>query len=526
MPIERRTTALYCRLSKDDDMLGESVSVKTQKLILEKYAVEHGYYKYEFYVDDGYSGTDFNRPDFKRMIRDIENGMVERVIVKDLSRLGRNYILIGEYVEFLFPKYDVHFISVTENMDSAVGNLEMMPFNNLINEWYARDLSKKQRSAVRTKGTNGKRLTSKAIYGYTTDDNSNWVIDETSAEVVKKIFDMYVNGNGLQMIARYLTQNKIPTPSTYQSSQEAFNWGYSTIRNILSKQEYCGDTVNFRTERVSYKSKKIKRNRTEDWVIFPDTHPAIVSREIFAKAQEIAGAKKRIISKNAEYDKPLFRDVLFCADCGRRMYIMHKNGKHVNSDSYVCNTNRKNKDLCSSHYIREIEIIGLVMNDIQYYIRYLMMDENTLRNNLVRMVKLRNSAVLSEATGRLKSIDSRINEIPDVRKRLFEDKLSGDISGGTFADIMASLDSETEKLKSERDCVMRVIRESKDSINDVEIFINRLKRYKNTAELSSSMVEDLIERIDVLNPETVSKRVKHQKIVITYVGVGKIEDDL
>lgn len=148
MPIERRTTALYCRLSKDDDMLGESVSVKTQKLILEKYAVEHGYYKYEFYVDDGYSGTDFNRPDFKRMIRDIENGMVERVIVKDLSRLGRNYILIGEYVEFLFPKYDVHFISVTENMDSAVGNLEMMPFNNLINEWYARDLSKKQRSAI------------------------------------------------------------------------------------------------------------------------------------------------------------------------------------------------------------------------------------------------------------------------------------------------------------------------------------------------------------------------------------------
>lgn len=253
---------------------------------------------------------------------------------------------------------------------------------------------------------------------------------------------------------------------------------------------------------------------------------AIVSREIFAKAQEIAGAKKRIIPENAEYDKPLFRDVLFCADCGRRMYIMHKNGKHVNSDSYVCNTNRKNKDLCSSHYIRESEIIGLVMNDIEHYIRCLMMDESTLRNNLVRMVKLRNSAVLAEATGRLKSIDSRINEIPDVRKRLFEDKLSGDISGGTFADIMASLDSEAEKLKSERDCVMRVIRESKDSINDVEIFINRLKRYKNTAELSISMVEDLIERIDVMNPETVSKRVKHPKIVITYVGVGKIEDDL
>jgi DNA invertase Pin-like site-specific DNA recombinase len=217
MPIKRRITALYCRLSKDDDLLGESVSIKTQKLILEKYAVEHGYYNYEFYVDDGYSGVTFDRPDFQKMIKDVEFGKIERIIVKDLSRFGRNYIHIGEYVEITFPKYEVQFISISENMDSELGNMDMLPFNNLMNEWYARDISKKQKASVRAKGTNGKRLTSKPIYGYISapHNHSEWIIDEKAAEVVRQIFEMYISGSGLNNISKHLAKNKILTPSAY-----------------------------------------------------------------------------------------------------------------------------------------------------------------------------------------------------------------------------------------------------------------------------------------------------------------------
>lgn len=207
--ILNRHTALYCRLSKDDANYGESTSIKTQKLILEQYALDHKYYKYEFYVDDGYSGVNFERPEFERMIQDVKNGLVERVIVKDLSRFGRNYILVGEYVELIFPKYDVRFVSVSENMDSEQGNLDMMPINNLVNEWYARDISKKQKASVKARGNNGKRLTTKPIFGYAFDpaDHSAWIIDETAAAVIRIIFDMYVSGKGLSMIAKYLKEH-------------------------------------------------------------------------------------------------------------------------------------------------------------------------------------------------------------------------------------------------------------------------------------------------------------------------------
>ena len=236
MAVKRQTTALYCRLSKDDDLHGDSMSIKNQKILLEKYALEHGYYSYEFYVDDGYSGVSGDRPDFQRLIHDVELGKVNRIIVKDLSRFGRNYIMIGQYVEMMFPKYGVHFISISENMDSEIGNMDMMAFNNLMNEWYARDISKKQRTAVRVKGTNGKRLTSKPIYGYVMS-NGNWITDETAAEVVRKIFELYTSGKGLNMIIRYLKENHIPTPKSYADKTISnFEWSHSTVKNILSKQ--------------------------------------------------------------------------------------------------------------------------------------------------------------------------------------------------------------------------------------------------------------------------------------------------
>ncbi|MDE6775323.1 MAG: recombinase zinc beta ribbon domain-containing protein, partial [Ruminococcus sp.] len=257
-----------------------------------------------------------------------------------------------------------------------------------------------------------------------------------------------------------------------------------------------------------------------DKVIFPDTHYSIVSEEVLEKAQKIACDRKRIITGKNGYSELMFQDMIFCADCGRQMYLMHKTGECNDSDFYICNTKRKNNDLCSLHYIRESEIIRLVMDDIKNYICCLIKDENKLRNNLVRIVKRRNSLILSEARSRQKSIDSRISEILEIRRRVSDDKFSGDISG-----IMTDFDHEIESLKSEHDCIVSIIRENRDCLNDVEIFIECLKHYRNNTELNISIVEDLIERIDVLNPETACKRIGHQKIAITYVGIGKIEDN-
>ena len=438
--------------------------------------------------------------------------------------------MIGQYVEMMFPKYGVHFISISENMDSEVGNMDMMPFNNLMNEWYARDISKKQRTSVHTKGASGKRLTAKAIYGYILN-GTDWEIDETAAEVVRKIFDLYINGNGLSMIARYLRENQILTPKAYAAKlgktddESVYVWNHSTIKRILSKQEYCGDTVNFRTQRISYKSRKIKTNSPEEWAVFPDTHPAIVSREIFAQAQEIISQKKKVFSERKVYPVSPFHDVIFCADCGKRMYIMHKDGKHVNSDSYVCSTYRKNAELCSSHYIKEEDLIQLVSADIIKYSRLLIMDERTFKNNLIRLIKSRNSSEIRNTSNRISEIEGRLNEIPDLRKKLFEEKLSGGISQESFAEIMASLDEESRTLQAERDELLILLKELKSRQTDAELFLIRLKQYTDFEAVNADLTEDLIERIEVCEQDrTVKKCLKKPEIHIFYIGVGNIEE--
>ncbi|MDE5763428.1 MAG: recombinase family protein [Ruminococcus sp.] len=382
MSFETQITALYCGVSQEDNnVFDESVSIKTQKIMLEKYAIEHGYYQYKFYVDNGYSDMDFNRSGFQKMIHDIESGIVERVIVKDLSRLGKNYILTHEYIGFLFAEYGIHFISITENINS-----EIMPSDNI-----------------------------------TADNNT-------------------------------------------------------------------------------------------DRIILPDTHYSIVSAEVLENAQKISCDRKRIITVNNTYSEPVFQDIIFCADCGKPMYFMHKAGERSDSGFYICNTKRKNNNLCSLHYIRKSEIISLIVDDIKNYICCLIKDENRFRNNLIRTVKRKNSLILSQARSRQKSIDSRISEIYEILRR---------VSGGITEDF----DSEIKNLKSEHDYIVRKIKEIGDGINEVEIFMDSLKRYRNCTELNISMVEDLIERIDVLNPQTACKRTGYRKISVTYAGIGKIDDN-
>ena len=272
-----KITALYCRLSADDELKGDSNSIIHQKELLQEYAYKHGLRQIEFYVDDGYTGTNFERPDFQRLISDVENNLIGSVVVKDLSRLGRNYLKVGYYTEILFPQNDIRFISVTDNIDSIseAGMNDFVPFKNIMNEWYAKDLSRKQRAVVKSKGNSGKRLTCRTVYGYKKDENGEWVIDEPSANVVKMIFNLYLKGYGQSMIANYLFQQKIETPNAKKSdkTKNPYRWSVQTITQILSHQEYAGDTVNFKMSELGTKK------------VFTNTQPAIIEREVFEKAE-------------------------------------------------------------------------------------------------------------------------------------------------------------------------------------------------------------------------------------------------
>ena len=274
-----KITALYCRLSADDELKGDSNSIIHQKELLQEYAYKHGLRQIEFYVDDGYTGTNFERPDFQRLISDVENNLIGSVVVKDLSRLGRNYLKVGYYTEILFPQNDIRFISVTDNIDSIseAGMNDFVPFKNIMNEWYAKDLSRKQRAVVKSKGNSGKRLTCRTVYGYKKDENGEWVIDEPSANVVKMIFNLYLKGYGQSMIANYLFQQKIETPNAKKSdkTKNPYRWSVQTITQILSHQEYAGDTVNFKMSELGTKK------------VFTNTQPAIIEREVFEKLRNI-----------------------------------------------------------------------------------------------------------------------------------------------------------------------------------------------------------------------------------------------
>lgn len=325
-----RFTALYCRLSSDDELKGDSNSIIHQKQILQDYALKHSLTPTEIYVDDGFTGTNFDRPDFKRLLSDVENDLVKTVIVKDLSRFGRNYLKVGYYTEVLFPEKGVRFISIADNLDTSVNDElnDFIPFKNIMNEWYAKDLSRKQRAVVKSKGNSGKRLATRPLYGYKKAENGDWLIDEPTAAVVQKIFDLYLKGYGPASIANYLFANKVKIPSTIglpklNPEQNPYRWSKDTVAKILTCQDYCGDMINF------------KRSDVDSLVIFPDRQEPIISREIFAEAQKLRLDRKPV---RHDYSEPvLFSDLLLCADCKSRMYAQRR---YHGTTSYSCSKAR------------------------------------------------------------------------------------------------------------------------------------------------------------------------------------------
>lgn len=358
-PIGNQTeelTALYCRLSQDDKQEGDSNSIINQKKILKRYAIEHGYQPYVFFVDDGFSGTNFNRPDFQRMIAEVEAGRIKRVIVKDMSRLGRDYLQVGMYTEIMFPNMDVHFIAVNDGVDSHVGENEFTPFRNIINEWYAKDTSKKIRAVKRSKGMAGEHIGSHAPYGYmkNPDNKKEWLIDEEAAEVVREIFRLCVNGYGPTRIANILTERKILCPTYYALEHgekprtvlppDKYLWSATVVSHILERMDYLGHTVNFKTHVKSYKNRKKIDNSPEQWRIFENTHEAIIDKETFEIVQKIRSGKRRPTKMG---DMPMFSGLLYCADCGSKMTFHRQMAQSAEKHNFVCSNYRHNSKSCT-----------------------------------------------------------------------------------------------------------------------------------------------------------------------------------
>ena len=517
-----KITALYCRLSQDDMLQGESNSITNQKAILKKYADDNGFGNTAYYVDDGVSGTTFERDGFKAMMSGIENGKVGTVITKDLSRLGRDYLKTGEYIEIIFPDYDVRYIAINDNVDTFKSENELMAFKNIFNDWYARDCSKKIRAVFKAKGQSGKPL-SVSCYGYkrSEKDKDLWIIDDEPAEVVRKIFKLCIDGYGPTQIARILTEQGIATPTAYALSQGRDNghknaklhrWDTKTIINILEKSEYCGHTVNFRTRRKSYKNKRKIKNPKEEWMIFENTHEPIVTQQEFDLVQELRQNKRRP-TKHKEVNP--FSSMVYCTDCGKKMYLCCSTSLTAEQEHMKCSTYAKDKDGCTAHFIRTVVLKEIIMNELNKLLASVKENEDEFVQMAMSNSVQKQSTELAKAKKTLKQAEKRISELDKLFKRLYEDNVLGKISDERFAILSAEYEDEHKKLKSTVAELLAFIDTAEQKSSDVTAFVKLVQKYEHITELTPEIMHELIEKIIVYAPDKSSGH-RIQQIDIYY----------
>ncbi len=487
--------------------------------------------KDEVEIDDGISGTTFERPGFQEMMRDINAGLIGTVLVKDLSRFGRDYVMVGYYLEIVFRQFDVQLISVTENVDTKTGDgLDLMPFSNLMNEWYARDISKKQKAAVQSRGNSGIRTCNLVPYGYRKDADKQWIVDEEAAKVVRKIFELFVEENrGIQYIIQYLYANKILTPKAYRNGMHTikypYTWSTHTVSQILDRQDYCGDTVNFKTEKPSFKSKKIVQRNPEDYKIFPDTHEAIIDRETFARAKAKREQRKRYTHFDA---RALFEKILFCGDCGGVMYIKRKKAC-PEANYYICSGYGKQVQECTSHYIRETQLTDLVLKKLQKLLAKSDSDFEGLKKYLYRQTMQDNANRLAKLEQSLAEMQQEKVELQITLDKLYADKISGDLPQDIFL-LLAESNSEKRKDLQERmHKTMECVADIKQSNANVGKFFSRLSKYSlaDAETLDYKMLHDLVERVEIHdNGDKQRGKEKHYKIDVHFFGIGFVDVDL
>ena len=523
-------TALYARLSKDDDLVGDSNSIVHQKEILAKYAKEHGFTNIEFYVDDGFSGTNFNRPDFQRMMADAEEGKISTVIVKDMSRFGRDYIMVGYYTEIYFSNLDIRFIAINDNVDSNIQTEnDLTPFKNVFNEWYARDTSKKIRAVFKAKGNSGKHLTTNPPFGYKKDpnDKEKWIIDDEAAATVRRIFQMYVDGYRISEIGHKLTEEKVETPILYYinrgiktnaRSEYPEIWDLMSIKYILSQTAYAGHTVNFQTAVKSYKTKKQVNLPRNQWVIFRNTQEAIIDEKTFETVQQMRKAKRA----RTKYNEPnMFSGLLYCADCGNHLTIQRV-ARNRKMDNFSCATYRKKKKgLCSCHRILVSDLETIVKNDLQKVCEYVFLHEKEFTDDYLSGSKRETVKFQSKTKTELKRLSERQEEIGRIIRKLYEDNVNGRITDERFDFLAKSYESEGVDLKTRIQELQIALSASVQDEERLSKFLKVVKSYTKIEELTPEILNSFIEKIYIGETEKYDGR-KMQEVEIIYKFIGAI----
>ena len=528
---QEEITALYCRLSQDDKQEGDSNSIINQKKILKKYALDRGYTNIQFYIDDGVSGTTFNRAGFQSMIADVETGKVKRVIVKDMSRLGRDYLQVGMYTEIFFPEHDVHFIAVNDGVDSNQEDNEFTPFRNIINEWYAKDTSKKIRAVKRSKGMAGEHIGSHPPYGYmkNPENKKEWIIDEEAAEVVREIFRLCVGGYGPTRIAHILTERKILCPTYYALEKggkprtalpaDKYTWNGPVVAKILDRMDYLGHTVNFKTHVKSYKVHKTIYNSPDQWKVFEGTHEAIIDKETFEIVQKIRAGKRRPTRMG---EMPMFSGLLYCADCGSKLTFHREVSQVAEKHYYACGNYRSNTANCTMHYIRNVVVERIVLENLKEVIQYV----SSYEDEFVRMVmdsdmRQRNRE-LSQKKKRLAEIQKRIGELDTIFQRIYEDNIIGKLSDERFMKMSKGYEDEQHTLQTEADEIQSELQQEEKKSVDVKRFLAIVKKYTDLTELTPEILREFIDKIIVHAPDKSSGR-RLQEIEIIYNHIGEFD---
>lgn len=543
-----KITALYERLSRDDEMVGDSNSIVNQKKMLEDYAKQNGYTNIEHFTDDGYSGGSFDRPDWKRMVAGIEDGSIGTVIVKDMSRIGRDYLQVGFYTEVMFKEKEVHFIAIANGVDNQKReSSEFAPFLNIMNEWYIRDSSRKVTTVLRARGMEGKHTTNNAIYGYrkSEEDKNLWVIDEEAAEVVRRIYRMSLEGKGPYEIARILSEEQIERPSYYlakrglgtcrsnNNTATPYVWRGATVRDILSKPEYMGHTVNFRSYKESYKDKRAKKTPKEDWVIFKNTQEAIVSEEMWNKVQEL---RKTVRRTDTVGEANPFTGLLYCADCGAKMYN-HRGGagrarnwkgelngkRRPDRDEYNCSTynlSRQSYDKqCSQHYIRTEVVRKLVLETIKAVSDYVITNEEEFINRIYSSSRDKQKESIKSLKRKIAQDTKRVNELNMLMKKLYEDNISGKLSDKRFEFMLSEFENEQDTLEISMENAKAEIEKYESDTVRADKFIELVKRYTDFSELTTPMLNEFVEKILVHEADYSSgERVQEVEIYLNFIG--------
>ena len=527
-------TALYCRLSRDDGAEGESNSIANQKKLLSKYAKEHEFTNTKFYVDDGYTGTNFNRPGFQQMLEDMDMGYISTVIVKDSSRFGRNYLEVGQYTDYYFPEHNIRFIAINDCIDSDNGEDDFSVFRNVMNEMYAKDISRKVRSSHRLRGNAGEPL-SAPPYGYmkSSENKKKWVIDPEAAEIVRRVFRLCIEGKGNETIARLLQESEVLIPMAYWQSKglgrggkktqpNPYKWCKTTIAKILAQQEYCGDIINFKTYSKSFRNKKRLDNPEENWAIFKDVHEPIIDRETFEMVQELVAKTKRRAPKKENGEKNMFCGLLYCADCGSPLWF---NVNHPNKaiQYFNCSNYRANRGTCpSTHYIRADSIEQVVIAELQTIAHFLDEEEEAFATLLESKTNKDIAAEQKLAESSLATARARVKELERLYEKVYEDNVNGKVTDEWFMKLSHKYDVELVETKNN----ILFLKEKLDGLEEKrkskDNFLKAVRSFMEMKTLNPVILRELVEKIEVYQIEGTGKN-RTQRVVIHYRFVGCLQ---